>query len=76
MNIKRELESNDLLKNDMGPFVEQWEEWGSTSLYILKYNARSTAISTEQSVRGIRHGRYHPDLIIADDVEDMSPVGC
>ncbi len=74
MNIKRELESNDLLKNDMGPFVEQREEWGSTSLYIPKYNARITAISTEQSVRGIRHGRYRPDLIIADDVEDMASV--
>lgn len=73
-NIKRELESNDLLKNDMGPFVEQREEWGSTSLYIPKYNARITAISTEQSVRGIRHGRYRPDLIIADDVEDIASV--
>jgi len=74
MNIKRELESNDLLKNDMGPFVEQREEWGSTSLYIPKYNARITAISTEQSVRGIRHGAIRPDLIIADDVEDMASV--
>lgn len=73
-NIKRELESNQLLANDLGPFVEQREEWGSTSLYIPKYNARITAISTEQSVRGIRHGAYRPDLIIADDVEDMSSV--
>ncbi len=73
-NIKRELESNELLKNDLGPFVEQREEWGSTSLYIPKFNARITAISTEQSVRGIRHGRYRPDLIIADDVEDMASV--
>lgn len=73
-NIKRELESNDLLANDLGPFVEQREEWGSTSLYISKYNARITAISTEQSVRGIRHGAYRPDLIICDDVEDMTSV--
>ena len=73
-NIKRELESNELLTNDMGPFTEQREEWGSTSLYIPKYNARITAISTEQSVRGIRHGAYRPDLIIADDVEDMASV--
>lgn len=73
-NIKRELESNDLLANDMGPFIEQREEWGSTSLYIPKYNARITAISTEQSVRGIRHGAFRPDLIIADDVEDMASV--
>lgn len=74
MNIKRELESNELLANDMGPFVEQREEWGSNSLYIPKYNARITAISTEQSVRGIRHGAYRLDLIIADDVEDMASV--
>src|SRR6266404_4684981 len=73
-NIKRELESNELLANDLGPFVEQREEWGSTSLYIPKYNARITAISTEQSVRGIRHGQYRPDLIICDDVEDMNSV--
>lgn len=74
MTIKRELESNELLKNDMGPFVEHREEWGSTSLYIPKYKARITAISTEQSVRGIRHGSKRPDLIIADDVEDISSV--
>lgn len=71
-NIKRELESNELLANDLGPFVEQREEWGTTSLFIPKYNARITAISTEQSVRGIRHGQYRPDLIICDDVEDMT----
>ena len=74
MNIKRELESNALLANDLGPFVEQREEWGSTSLYIPKFNARITAISTEQSVRGIRHGAFRPDLIIADDVEDSNSV--
>lgn len=73
-NIKRELESNELLANDLGPFVEQREEWGSTSLFIPKYNARITAISTEQSVRGIRHGAKRPDLIIADDVEDAQSV--
>lgn len=74
MNIKRELESNELLANDLGPFVEQREEWGSTSLFIPKFNARITAISTEQSVRGIRHGAFRPDLIIADDVEDSNSV--
>lgn len=74
MNIKRELESNELLKNDLGPFVEQREEWGATSLLIPKFNARITAISTEQSVRGVRHGAYRPDLIIADDVEDSGSV--
>jgi predicted phage terminase large subunit-like protein len=74
INIKRELESNELLANDLGPFVEQREEWGTTSLFIPRFNARITAISTEQSVRGIRHGAYRPDLIIADDVEDTNSV--
>ncbi len=74
INIKRILETNDLLKNDLGPFVEQREEWGGTSLYIPKFNARITAISADQSVRGIRHGAFRPDLIIADDVEDTNSV--
>ena len=73
-NIKRELESNELLANDLGPFVEQRDEWGATSLYIPKYKARISAISTEQSIRGIRHGAHRPDLIICDDVEDMTSV--
>lgn len=73
-SIKRELESNQLLANDLGPFVEQRDELGSTSLYLSKYDARIMAISTEQSVRGIRHGAHRPDLIIADDVEDVNSV--
>lgn len=73
-NVKRALENNDLLANDHGPFIESTDEWGSTSIYIPKYGARITAISAEQSVRGVRHGAYRPDLIIADDVEDMSSV--
>lgn len=74
MNIKRELESNELLKNDLGPFMEQREEWGSTSLFIPRFNARIAAVSTDQSVRGVRHGAHRPDLIIADDVEDSASV--
>lgn len=73
-NIKRALENNELLANDHGPFVESTDEWGSTSIFIPKYGARITAISSEQSVRGVRHGAHRPDLIIADDVEDMSSV--
>lgn len=73
-NIKEELERNKLLKADLGPFEEQNDEWRSYSLVIPKYNARITAVSTEQSVRGIRHNQYRPDLIICDDIEDMASV--
>jgi predicted phage terminase large subunit-like protein len=72
MNLKRELESNDLLKNDLGPFQEESDEWGSTSLVFSNYNARITAASTEQGIRGLRHNQYRPDLIIGDDIEDLN----
>lgn len=73
-NLKSELEANELLRHDLGPFEERNEEWSSGSLVIPKYNARITAMSMEQSIRGIRHGSYRPDLIICDDVEDLSSV--
>jgi len=72
MNLKRELEGNQLLKDDLGPFKEESDEWGSTSLVFAKLNVRITAASTEQSIRGLRHDQYRPDLIIGDDVEDLN----
>jgi len=72
MNLKRELESNNLLKNDLGPFQEESDEWGSVSLVFSKQNARITAASSEQSIRGLRHNQHRPDLIIGDDLEDLA----
>ena len=74
LNIKHELESNDLLRSDLGPFKDESDYWGSLALYIPKYNARIIAASSEQSIRGLRHLKYRPDLIIADDVEDSMSV--
>lgn len=73
-NIKRELENNDLLKSDIGPFESPEDEWGSNSIVIPKFEARIAAVSTEQSIRGVRHGQYRPDLIICDDIEDINSV--
>ena len=73
-NLKYELEGNNLLKADLGPFEEQEDEWHSYSLVLPKYNARISAASSEQSVRGLRHGPYRPDLIICDDIEDIASV--
>ncbi|MBU4536556.1 hypothetical protein KJ603_00775 [Patescibacteria group bacterium] len=74
MNLKRELEGNQLLQNDLGPFQEESDEWGSSSLVFSNLNARITAASSEQSIRGIRHHQYRPDVIICDDVEDLASV--
>lgn len=73
-NIKRELEGNELLRKDLGPFQEESDEWGSYSLVIPKFNAKIIAASSEQSIRGIRHGAHRPDLVICDDVEDLNSV--
>lgn len=73
-NIRRELEANEILRKDLGPFRQETDEWGSTSLVIPNQGARITAASSEQSIRGIRHGAYRPDLILADDVEDSTSV--
>jgi predicted phage terminase large subunit-like protein len=71
MNIRTELEGNDVLKKDLGPFQEESDEWGSFSLVFKKHGARITVASVEQSIRGIRHNEHRPDLIICDDVEDV-----
>lgn len=73
-NIKKELETNELLRADVGPFTDYEEEWGSTSIVLTNYNAKITIASTEQSIRGIRHGKYRPDLVICDDAEDLNSV--
>ncbi|MBP6974569.1 MAG: hypothetical protein KBB54_01350 [Candidatus Pacebacteria bacterium] len=72
MNLRRELETNSILKNDLGPFKEESDEWGSTSIVFSESNARITVASSEQSIRGIRHNQHRPDLIICDDVEDIA----
>lgn len=74
LNIRKELEGNYLLKNDIGPFREESTQWTSDTLVLSKYDARIMAVSSEQSIRGIRHGEHRPDLIICDDVEDSNSV--
>ena len=74
MNLKRELESNAVLRSDLGPFQEEEGEWGASSLVFTALGARITALSIETSIRGLRHNQYRPDLIICDDVEDLASV--
>jgi len=74
MNIRKEIEDNKLLSENLGPFEEREDRWHATTLIVHKYGARITAISTEEGVRGLREGPYRPDLIIADDIEDTNSV--
>lgn len=72
MNIRNELENNQLLKSDLGPFSEESDEWGSHSIVFSNTKARITVASAEQSIRGLRHHQHRPDLFICDDVEDVA----
>jgi len=73
-NIREEVENNALLKNDLGPFKSETDEWGAFALTFPKYNAKIIAVSSEQSVRGLRYKNHRPDLMIADDLEDLESV--
>ncbi len=71
-NVKAELEQNELLKSDFGPFIETKDEWNKLSLELEYHGAKIMSVTREQSVRGLKYGQYRPDLIICDDLEDIS----
>src|SRR3989344_2044162 len=74
MNIRRQLENNKLLRDDLGPIDEEKDQWGATALVIRKLNAKIMAVSVGQSIRGSLHNEHRPDLVILDDVEDTESV--
>lgn len=71
MNIRSALETNQLLKRDLGPFREETNEWGSSTIVFTRHNARISVASVNESVRGIKHMQHRPDLVIIDDPEDI-----
>jgi predicted phage terminase large subunit-like protein len=73
-NIKKEIESNDMLRRDLGPFEEQEDEWRTLTIVIPKYGARIAVASVDSSLRGMRHLEHRPGLVIADDLEDLESV--
>ncbi len=72
MNIRLIWDSSELLMKDFGPIRRETDPWNQTSLVFGHYGAKITAVSVEKSPRGIIHGRYRPDLIICDDIEDVA----
>ena len=78
-NIKSELESNKRLVEDFGEFdvtieTQKKEEWQKTSLIIPKYDTKIVGKSTGQKVRGMRYKQWRPDLVVADDIEDLEAI--
>lgn len=73
-NLKDEIMRNELLRGDLGPFEEQEDEWKANSIVLPRHGVRISAASMESSIRGVRHGQHRPDLVICDDLEDISSV--
>lgn len=73
-NIRMEIEQNDLLRSDLGPFQEEEDEWKSQSLIIPRYQAKIMAVSADQAMRGFKFRHFRPGLIIADDLENSQSV--
>ena len=73
-SIKAELENNELLREDFGPFAENAEDLKRLSLEFVYHGSKIMSVTREQSIRGLKYGPFRPDLIIGDDLEDISSV--
>lgn len=72
-NIKAEIDCPCLMTKDFDFGFEQIKsEWNADTIVLPGYDARISVISIGESIRGLRHKQYRPDLIILDDVEDVS----
>lgn len=74
LNIRDELEKNELLKEDFGPFAENDNDLKRLSLELEYHEAKIMAVTREQNIRGLKFGIHRPDLIIGDDLEDTTSV--
>ncbi len=70
-NIRNMVETNDMLKRDLGPFEEVADTWGNTTITFTRYGSQIRVASVNEQIRGISHSQYRPDLIIIDDPEDV-----
>ena len=72
-NLKNELENNQLLIEDWGPFEERGD-WTKTDVVVPKYDCRIISRSAGQKIRGLIHKQYRPQLIVGDDLENIESV--
>jgi len=85
-NIKRELETNQLILQDYGKFeiretddpnpeptLESDEEWQAKNM-LLANDVRILARSRGQKIRGLKHRQYRPRAVVIDDPEDLKWV--
>jgi predicted phage terminase large subunit-like protein len=71
-SIIRELEENDLFRQDFGDLVSS-EKWTNKEI-LTSNNVRVCAKGASSTLRGMRSFEARPDLIICDDLEDEDVV--
>jgi predicted phage terminase large subunit-like protein len=72
-NVRDELESNERLAR---AYPESWgrgKVW-KNSVLKLRNDTRIECFGTGQKVRGRRHGKYRPSLIVCDDIQNDSHI--
>lgn len=75
-NIRKELEENQMLLRDYGDMsegVSKQREWTKTGLR-LKNGVRILGLSRGQRIRGRRHGKNRPSVVVIDDPEEIVKV--
>ncbi len=71
MNLRGALEHNEVLRRTLGPFREETDTWGASTIVFTKLGARISVASVSEAIRGIKHLQHRPDLVIIDDPEDL-----
>lgn len=69
--LRLELTHNQRLKQDFGPLTEAQ---GAEGDFIAGPQVRVLARGSGQRLRGLKHGRFRPDLVILDDLENDKNV--
>lgn len=69
--IKSELETNDVIKGLYGS--QKTDKWTEADIE-LKMGCRIMAKGAEMKFRGLKYGRFRPDLIVIDDLENDEMV--
>ncbi|HZU33722.1 MAG TPA: hypothetical protein VFB79_21590 [Candidatus Angelobacter sp.] len=70
--IKTEIETNDSLIQDFGNLIND-AKWGEEDI-VTTTGIRVVARGAGQSMRGLRHRMFRPDLVICDDLENDESV--
>jgi predicted phage terminase large subunit-like protein len=69
--LRLELAHNQRLAQDFGPLTEAK---GAEGDFIAGPEVRVLARGSGQRLRGLKHGRFRPDLVILDDLENDKNV--